>query len=191
MQTLYTRYKKAIHLSTLVTIGLTATMLVIVCTSRYGVGISPDSVNYVGTARNLAAGNGYFTYNMTPYVSWPPLFPSLLGLVGLTGVDELTTARYLNAVLFGLITAMSGFYLLKRTHSFGLALTASILILLCEPMLQVCCFAWTEPMFALLVVLFLCKTDSLLAKPNLQQLLLSAGIVALACLTRERCPSWK
>ena len=41
--------------------GLTvaAVALVLVNTSRYGAGISPDSTSYVAAARNLLAGRGY------------------------------------------------------------------------------------------------------------------------------------
>ena len=54
-------------------------------TSRFGIGISPDSVNYISCARELIKGNGFISYDGTPFTLWPPLYPTLLGILGLLG----------------------------------------------------------------------------------------------------------
>jgi hypothetical protein len=47
-------------------------VLVLLCTSRYGVGILPDSVDYLAAAQNLVLGEGLRTYDGSPYVGRPP-----------------------------------------------------------------------------------------------------------------------
>ena len=47
-------------------LGLIGVSLVLAGTSRYGVGLSPDSTVYVSVARNLLAGRGYVTFDGAP-----------------------------------------------------------------------------------------------------------------------------
>ena len=73
--------------------------------SRHGVGASPDSVVYIGVARNLLAGRGltepFGALVDTPLTRYPPLYPALLAAGGPLGLDPLATARWISALLFG------------------------------------------------------------------------------------------
>jgi len=50
-------------------------------TRNYGVGISTDSVGYIATARHIATGIGVVTYDSTPLLVQPPLYPALLATI--------------------------------------------------------------------------------------------------------------
>src|SRR5438105_13261793 len=86
-------------------------LLVLLATSRYGAGLSPDSAAYVSTARHLAAGKGYTLYSGEPYVDWGPLFPTVLAACGRLGLDPIPAARWVNAAVFGLILGVAGGWL--------------------------------------------------------------------------------
>ena len=67
---LSTKYKLA-----LVFFALLGVILVFLSTSRYGAGLSPDSVGYISIARNLITGAGFTSYDGSPLIVQPPLFP--------------------------------------------------------------------------------------------------------------------
>src|SRR2546428_4122570 len=86
--------------SPLVAAALT-TLLVLVRTARFGPELTPDSVDYISIARNVAASGAYVTYRATPAAEWPPLFPGLLALLQRLGWDVLGGGRWLYAGLAG------------------------------------------------------------------------------------------
>jgi hypothetical protein len=160
--------------------------LILWLTNGYGVGATPDSVKYVATARSLASGNGFVDYDGSAITIWPPLYPSLLALaqVGLNS-DPLQSARFINALLFGLIIYLS----IKMTASIcptdgkAIALVA-ILVLLASPLQQVSVMAWSEPLFIALALLFLLSLGSFLKDRTLSRFALMGIIAAVAPLVR-------
>lgn len=177
--------KKWLGLSLLSVVAAIGVATVLVSTNRYGAGISPDSVNYIAAGRSLLQGKGWVCYYSAPFVQWPPLFPSLLALIATTGVDPATAARYANAVTFGLVILLCGVWIRMYTRSALWGLTGSIVVLLGRPLFSVSCFAWTEPLFALWVLLFLFKTRALfVANLSYKTVIALGSIAALASLTR-------
>jgi len=65
--------------------------------TRWGIGASPDSVVYVGVARNLLEGRGltvpFGGAGEALLTQFPPLYPATLAGLGLLGVDPLVAAR--------------------------------------------------------------------------------------------------
>jgi hypothetical protein len=165
-------------------LSLVGVLLVVICTSRYGAGVTPDSVAYISTARNLLAGEGYAIHDGRPFVNWPPLFPTLLSLIGLGGFDPLDSVRYVNAIAFGLTILVTGLWLLNNVRSPPLVLLGSVTILLSRPLIYVSAFAWTEPLFVLFVLLSIFVMQQFLQSGKPLSLLLSAIFAALASLTR-------
>ena len=165
-------------------LSLAGVVLVLFFTSRYGIGVSPDSAAYMSTAKNLLAGNGYVQYDGDVFLYWPPLFPTLLAFVGLSGFDIVDIARYVNAVSFGLIIFVSGLWFLENVKSTFLTLLGSTAILLSIPLVAVSVFAWTETLFALFVQLFLFAMGNFLKDGKTTVFFLSALFAAFACLSR-------
>jgi hypothetical protein len=97
--------------------------------SKYGLGISTDSVHLLFGGQNLAAGHGLTSYDGSVLVLWPPLYPTLLGFVHLvTGVDMLSAATILQVAAFiGLSLCSSILFLRIFPGSFPLAAAASVL----------------------------------------------------------------
>jgi hypothetical protein len=168
----------------LLILSLVGVLLVVICTSRYGAGVTPDSVAYISTARNLLSGEGYAIHDGRPFVNWPPLFPTLLAWIGLGGFDPLDSVCYVNAISFGLTILVTGLWLLNNVRSPPLVLVGSVAILLSRPLIYVSAFAWTEPLFVLLMLLSIFVMQQFLQSGKLLSLLLSAIFAALASLTR-------
>jgi len=160
-------------------------LLILLQTSLYGAGLTPDSAQYLSTARNLIAGQGWVQFQSAPYVSWPPLFPGLLALLGAaTGADPLLLSRYLNAVIFSLLIFYFGRFLLEFSRSPALATLGALLTLLAVPVERSACFAWSEPLFILLLLLGWRQLSRFLADGKSTTLLLAAVFAGLAGLTR-------
>lgn len=80
-----------------------------VVTSRYGAGVTSDSVKYMAVAQNLLDGNGLYDHRGLPLLAWPPLYSiSLAGLTWLTGTDVFSVAWYFNILLLGVNLVLSG-----------------------------------------------------------------------------------
>lgn len=83
-------------------LGLLGAGVILFLTNLHGVGLTPDSVSYISTARSLAEGNGFTLYNGLYYIAQPPLYPILLFVIKITKfIDPLISAGYVNAALFG------------------------------------------------------------------------------------------
>ena len=170
--------------STLIILSLLGFLLVMVSTSRYGVGLSPDSVNYIGTARNLLAGNGYLTFDDTPYTHWAPLLPTMLAGLGLIGIEPQTGARLINAAAFALVIFCCGRLFARHVKSRALATMGAVSILLANPLFGHCALALTEPTFVLLSMLLFTALIKFIQAPALRPLLFAAALAALCFLDR-------
>ncbi|MDP6381144.1 MAG: glycosyltransferase family 39 protein, partial [Phycisphaerae bacterium] len=165
-------------------LALLGTCIVLVLTASHGPRVSSDSANYIAAAQHMLAGHGYLRSDGTVCVNWPPLFPGILALSSLAGLDPVSAARYINAAVFGLIIAVSGLWLLNNTRSRGLAIFGSACILFSMPLVRYSGMVLTEAIFALLVLAFLWSIGRWMAQPALKLLLLAAALAALACMTR-------
>jgi hypothetical protein len=175
------RYRLALLL-----LALLGVVIVFLATSRYGAGLSPDSVGYIGTARNLIRGAGFTNYDGAPTVIWPPLYPALPALTGgITRIDPLKLANLVNALIFGLIVFASGTLTYNHFKTFPpLALAGALAVLASTALFGVAVMAWSEPLFILFVILSLLSIETYLVKQDLRSLMILAVWVAGACLTR-------
>lgn len=147
----------------------------------YGPGMTPDSVHYLTAAENLRNGLGYATSVVPwngpfprPIAEWPPLYPLVLAAV--TAVGGATAGPW---ALNSLLLAASAWQVARAAPLLGvLAFVAS------PAVISVHAYAWSEPLFVLLVLLSLRSQERLLEEPGAKALLAAAAWTALACLTR-------
>ena len=162
-----------------------AILLIILGTSKYGPGISADSVAYMHAARSLAAGKGYVYFGFdAPFIQWPPLYPSLLAIAELLGLDVATAANYLNAFILGLIIFIFGVWAAKNIRYRIYVLWGLVALVFSVPLLYVSRYVWSEPLFILLLLLFIIEVEKYIKTQKHGFLLLAAVFAALACMTR-------
>lgn len=153
-------------------------------TSSFGVLISPDSVGYISAARSIINGDGFKIYDGSYYVIWPPLFPFLLAALGVFCLDPADVARYLNAGIFGIIIFLSGSQLNKNVHNKGLVFLGTAMFSISPVLIGISVYAWSEPLFLLLILLWLNQLQKFLNKPSKKLLIITASYAGLAMLTR-------
>ncbi len=154
----------------------------------FGVGIYVDSLSYVSSARNLVAGLGMGRLtglgDFKPMTHYPPLYSSVLAFFHLLGSPELTTARWLSMLAFGLSIVLAGFIVFQRTHSKFFSVYIAILFLLSNPLLRNLSWAMTEALYIVLMLLSFLTLGVYLQKPLKQWLVLASIITSLTLLTR-------
>jgi 4-amino-4-deoxy-L-arabinose transferase-like glycosyltransferase len=130
---------------------------------------SPDSMNYVDVARNIATGRGItqstlgynrfslFTADSTipePFTAQAPLYPLLIALVSRAGLTYADAALVIPVVAYA-ITLLVGFSLTRNLYDEHAALLAVGCLLIYSPLHYVARFAWSEIVGIVLLLLFL------------------------------------
>ena len=92
-----------------------------------GLGLSDDSIAYIAGARSMLNGEGYreaWLASNGPVTHFPPGFSSILALIGVSGLDPVRGARFLNALLFGASSFLLGIigWRMTKSQAAGMAL---------------------------------------------------------------------
>ena len=148
----------------------------------YGVGLSWDSVNYIGVARNLLAGEGFVELTGRAYSFWAPLYPLLLAAGGAVGIDPQAGAGPLNAAVFGAVVIVSGLWLRDRLESRSLAVVGVLGIALSLPLAWAASHALATMALALFTLLALIHAERFLARGGRGALVWAGAFSALAWL---------
>ncbi len=131
-------------------------------TTSRGLGVVVDSTQYVTCARNLLAGRGLRT-RVGPLKYFPPGYPGMLAIGGLTGVDPLVSGRWLHVALHALLGSLLVWvaYLVTRHSVLGAALMMG-LFLTTEEILPLSSAAVSDvPFFVFVPLTLLCMARGL------------------------------
>lgn len=169
-------------------LSATAAGLVLLQQFGHGVALDWDSVNYIGTARNLLSGDGFVRFDGRPYRNFPPLYPTLLAVASLFVFDPRVVAGPLNAVLMGATVFATGRWMRSRLRTPSLVVVGCLAVAFSAPLIWAATWAMTETAFVLLATLSLIKTDESIRTEDQEQsrrcLAWAAVFAALACLCR-------
>jgi hypothetical protein len=154
----------------------------------WGLGLSPDSAVYIGTARSLLLGAGFSLPSepgaFAPIVHYPPLYPAVLAAIGFTGWDPLLAARWFNALLFAVNIYFMGWLAFTGTKSVLLSLSASALLASGFPIVQAHSMAWSEPLFIALELVGALFLTCYLRTSTSRILFAAAAAAGLSAVTR-------
>ena len=156
---------------------------ILVRTATYGAEVNFNSVDYLSTAINFLAGEGWRDLLAVPLVARPPLFPLLLVAGGWVGIEPFAAGRWINATAFGLTILAAGYWLRSNLRSRELALAAPGAIAVSLPLSELASFLMTESLFVLFTLLALLHLASFLHRRTAAFLYWAAGLTALAAVT--------
>ncbi len=165
-------------------IGFIGFLFLFWATSNYGVGLSGDSVDYIKWARNLVENHSFSKQDGSLLIMWPPLYPISIACFKLCGVNDFLAVRLISTISFGLIIFLSGLLILKYSGSLFFAIICSLCALLSKPLMAACSWAWSEPLFILLMMIFLLLVPDIINRPTFKSTLLLAIVTSAFCLTR-------
>ena len=115
-----------------------------------GLGLSDDSIGYIAGARSILSGQGYreaWLASNGPVTHFPPAFPSLLALIGLSGLDPLRGARFLNALIFGANAFLLGIIGWRMTKSQVAGVVLALLFAVNASLFNAHAVAMSEPLY--------------------------------------------
>jgi len=166
--------------------ALAGCILIYIFTSTNGVGISPDSIVYMSTARNLCNGLGFYEFTGYPMVDFPVFYPTFLSnILFISRSDVLVFAPVVNGLLFGTIVFLSGYILQKfvSAHQWYKWMVLSIIVL-SPSLIEIYTMLWSETLFIFFTLVFFLAFKNYYSNQSLGALLLVSLIAALAFLTR-------
>lgn len=170
-------------------IGFCGVVTVLACTVDFGVGVTPDSAVYAGMAESLLDGDGFLNCNFgvdgkVPVVEFPFLYPGLLAVFKIVGVDYFDAARYISAVSYGAVIFLSGLLALRLSKSFVMAILCSVAIVFSRPLFHIHTMAWTETLFVSMIMLSFWSLIRFVEDNTFGTWLVLSLAVGAACVTR-------
>lgn len=155
----------------------------------FGVGLFPDSVMYILSARSILHGYG-LTVNGAPITWFPPLYPALLAAPGSLGFDPAEAARWIQCAFFACNIFWIGALAIRYSGSLLLAFLTAVISLGAVDMITYHASAMSEGAFLLFSLPALLLIDSFLERRKRRVLVLSGFMMAAASLTRTIGLAW-
>ncbi|MFN3491294.1 MAG: ArnT family glycosyltransferase, partial [Anaerolineales bacterium] len=138
-------------------------------------------------ARSILNGNGYreaWLASNQPVTHFPPMFSSVLALVGLTGLDPLRGTRFVNSLLFGGNIFLLGVIGWKMTKSQMAGIALAILFLVNHSLFRLHTAAMSEPLYIFLTLASFLTFYYYFQLKQKRWLIITGCLVGLAYLTR-------
>jgi hypothetical protein len=140
------------HLAFFLILGFMAAgaVWVLLYSTPEGLTLSDDSIAYIAGARSILTGDGYreaWLASNGPVTHFPPGFSSVLALVGVSGLDPVRGARFINALAFGANAFLLGLIGWRMTRSQGAGILLALLFVVNASMLRLHVAAMSEPLY--------------------------------------------
>ena len=158
-------------------------------TTAQGIGLSPDSISYIGVADSLIHGKGLVVpFGFPPFThltQFPPLYSILIAILSLSGASLQVSARILNLIILVIFYLVANKLLLQiDTNLLSVRFLILTLIAVSATFLTITSMAWSETLMITLgligfYLLFMNKERN-----NNLVTIFTGFIFALAILTR-------
>jgi hypothetical protein len=127
-------------------------MILVVISTRSGMGISWDSTDYMAVGRNMASGIGTLDVVGLPMTVRPPGISSLICVGDWLGLMPSASFVLINTVSAGVSTFFAMLILKKANIRTPIAISALAIIAFSPSLLNMYSMAWSEPVFIALVM---------------------------------------
>lgn len=163
-------------------------ILVLYATAN-GQGLSPDSIAYIGAARNLASGHGltvpFGEQINAPLTQHAPFYPIILFLLNLMGIEAAEGSRWLGVMLtVGIILLVALILKHSRPTSIMAPLVGAFFAMILPGLLGIYVMAWTEPLFILLGLAGFYALGNHIDRHSWIANIIGSLLIGLALLTR-------
>ncbi|HEY3672826.1 MAG TPA: hypothetical protein VGN51_17945 [Acidimicrobiia bacterium] len=153
-------------------------VVLVVVASAHGIGLTPDSGEYLFGAKHLAATGEYRALSGDWQSTFPVGFPALVAVVHLLGADVETAAVIVNALAIAALVLVTFAILWRYLRSTVVVFATLGVVTIAPPLIANGSTAWSEPLFIAVTMVFLLTLTSALAAPALRvQSLCVAGLV--------------
>jgi 4-amino-4-deoxy-L-arabinose transferase-like glycosyltransferase len=172
--------------------AFTATLILGICilaiATRWGIGLYPDSIVYIGAVRSVLAGHGFQFLDdigeLSAVTQYPPGYSWLIAALAWNGLDALEAARWVSIFFAAVNSVLVGFIAYRSTGSYATTLIALFLSFAAFPMVYINSQALSEPPFIFLILLGCCFLARYLQQSDRAALYWFAFCVGVSCLVR-------
>ncbi|MEI6264243.1 MAG: hypothetical protein WCP74_04025 [Sphingobacteriia bacterium] len=177
---IFTHYWDALIASSLVFV------LILLFTQHSGIGISPDSVQYLSVANHIVERFSFTDFNNEPFVLFPLGYPVFLALIKCLSPIAITNILpFVNAIIFSAILFCCSSILKASIKGNDMLRLLVLLLLASSPaMLEVYTMLWSETLFILISLFFLLAAKKYVHQSSIINLLLLASIAAIGFSVR-------
>jgi hypothetical protein len=160
--------------------------VIYLATSRMGPGVSTDSAMILSVGQNIFGGRGLVDYTGSELTQFPPLYSLIMGLGSVvSGQDIFVVGWALNILVFGALVWFSGLYLYNAFPTEAiLAYFGSFVVLSSTSLIEISSNIASDPLFMLLVILFLMPCAAYLRTGQTRYIALAGGLTIAACFQR-------
>ena len=176
----------------LLLVSITGLTLLFLATP-YGLGVSPDSTQYLSAAEHLLRGDGlrvhWWDEGAQPFTHFPPGFALSLSFLTGLGLTADTSARLINGMAL-LISAFLAYALTRKASgSVTAGLFGAAAVVLARDFLAAHAMIWSEPVFLALMLGALLATTRAVESGRMAPVFVGAVLVGIAGLTRYVAPA--
>jgi hypothetical protein len=166
-------------------------IFVILNFTKEGMGISPDSIEYIYSAKSLMNGQGLRSihgsfYNLPYQTHFPPVISILYAGLGFIFQTDnlLQISRYCNAFFLSLTLLLISHLLFIKIRLLWIPIITQIYLLTSIDFIKIYLMTWSEPLFIPLMILSLWLLSLYIANNKTKYLILSAILISIASITR-------
>jgi len=163
-------------------------MFLVWYSTRWGAGLISDTFQYIASARNFVAGNGfsipYGDGQLEPMTKYAPMFSVVLAMFEFAGISALQGARFVNVFLFGVNIFLVFICVHKLTRSYYFSLLASLLFSFSLVLIEVHSWALSEPLYICLGLCAFLALEKCFKETKRTWLIVASLMAACAFLTR-------
>jgi hypothetical protein len=166
--------------------GLIGALLIYLYSRHGGIGLEPDSITYLGTARNIVHGNGFMNMDGFPLIDFPVGYPVFLSLLlFITRIDILQSGQFINMVLYFCLIYLSGGIINHiSTKNRWVKIPFLIIIVFSPALLGIYTMLLSETLFLVLTLLFFIALHHYGQDKTIKGLIIVSLIAGISCLVR-------
>lgn len=166
--------------------GLVGVLLIYLYSRHGGIGIEPDSIVYLSTARSVVQGGGFFEFEGIPTIDFPIGYPAFLSLVlFITRIDTVQSGAVINMFLYFCLIYLSGGIINHiSTKKRWIKIPFLFLIVFSPALLNIYTQILSETLFLVMIMLFFLALHRYGKTKTITALVVVALIAGFSCVVR-------
>lgn len=165
--------------------GAIGALLIFFFARHGGIGISPDSIVYLSTARNVVYHGAFNEFTGNPITDFPMGYPTFLSIfLFITRVDFLQSGQFINMLLFFTLIYLSGSIINHLTSNKWVKIAFLAIITFSPTLLGVYTMLWSETLFLVMILLFFVALYRYGRLKTINALIAIGVIAGLSCVVR-------
>jgi hypothetical protein len=166
--------------------GLIGVLLIYLYAYHNGIGLSPDSIVYISTARSVVHGGGFTEFEGIPITDFPMGYPAFLSIIlFITKTDLVQSGHIINMFLYFCLIYLSGGIINHiSTRNKWVKIPFLFLIVFSPALLSIFTMLWSETLFLVMILLFFVALHQYGNQKTILTLIVVALIAGLSCVVR-------